>query len=37
MNVIINKLKKIKKVEIVVFTFYESGKDSVFLEYREYD
>lgn len=37
MNAITNKPKKTKKAETAVFTSYESGKDSVFLEYREYD
>lgn len=37
MNAITNKPKKTKKAETAVFTSYESGKDSMFLEYREYD
>lgn len=37
MNAITNKPKKTKKAETAVFTSYESGKDSLFLEYREYD
>lgn len=37
MNAITDIPKKTKNAETAVFTSYESGKDLVFLEYREYD
>lgn len=37
MDTVTDAPKKTQKAEAAVFTSYESGKDSIFLEYREYD